>query len=69
MVLTIPAVSETGSSPLKFDGTQSDWAEPELIEAYNYNLTYPLIMNNYKNNITREEFCTIAVKLYESLTG
>lgn len=69
MLFTIPAVSETNPPPLNFDGTQSNWAEAELLEAYSYNLTYPLIMNNFKRNITREEFCTIVVKLYESLTG
>jgi hypothetical protein len=69
MLFTIPAVSETNPPPLSFDGTQSNWAEAELLEAYSYNLTYPLIMNNFKRNITREEFCTIVVKLYESLTG
>lgn len=69
MLFTIPAISETNPPPLSFDGTQSDWAESELLLAYSYNLTYPLIMNNFKKNITREEFSTIAVKLYESLTG
>ncbi len=52
-----------------FDGTQSGWAEPELIEAYENGLTYPGIMYDYDRAITREEFCTIAVKLFEKLTG
>ncbi|MDP3386961.1 MAG: S-layer homology domain-containing protein [Eubacteriales bacterium] len=69
MLFTVPAISETNPPPLSFDGTQSAWAEAELLLAYNYNLTYPLIMNNFKKSITREEFSTIAVKLYESLTG
>jgi hypothetical protein len=55
--------------PAIFDGTQSGWAEPELIEAYENGLTYPGVMYDYGRSITREEFCTIAVKLYEKLTG
>ena len=52
-----------------FDGSQSGWAEPELSEAYDYGLTYPDVMEDFTRNITREEFCTLAVKLYEALTG
>ena len=52
-----------------FDGTQSGWAEPELEAAFNYGLTYPGVMNNFKKKITREEFCIIVVKLYEKLSG
>lgn|GEM_PF-1556826 len=52
-----------------FDGTQSGWAEAEILEAYNNGLTYPGVMYDYGRSITREEFCTIAVKLYEGLTG
>lgn len=52
-----------------FDGTESDWAIEEIVAAYQYGLTYSDIMSNYKNNITREEFCKIVVKLYEGLSG
>ncbi|HPL52958.1 MAG TPA: S-layer homology domain-containing protein [Bacillota bacterium] len=52
-----------------FDGTQSQWAVAELEEAFDYGLTYPGILNNYKTHITREEFCRIVVKLYEKLSG
>jgi len=52
-----------------FDGTQSVWAEPFLQKGNDYGLTYPDIMKNFKKPITREEFCTIVVKLYEKLTG
>lgn len=58
-----------GPGGLVFDGTQSKWAEEELKQAFNYNLTYPDIMNNYQRNITRQEFAHIAVKLYEKLSG
>ncbi len=57
------------TSILKLDGTQSGWAEEELTQAYNLNLTFPGVMNNFRKNITREEFCILAIKLYEGLSG
>lgn len=50
--------------PLQFDGTQSSWAEPEIKEAYDLFLTYPKVTNNFNKYITREEFCTLVIKLY-----
>lgn len=55
--------------PLQFDGTQSSWAEPEIKESYDLFLTYPEVTNNFNKYITREEFCTLVIKLYEKLTG
>jgi len=52
-----------------FDGTQSDWAESDLQKAFDNELTYAAITNKYTQKITREEFCTIVVKLYEKLSG
>ncbi|MDF2591117.1 MAG: hypothetical protein K0S75_583 [Clostridia bacterium] len=63
------AIYSDAHEKLVLDGTQSSWAEKELIEAYNYSLTYTTVMNSFQNPITREEFCTIAVKLYEKLSG
>ncbi len=60
---------DTSTGGPTYDGTQSQWAEPEIDEAYSYGLTYPDVMENFTQNITREEFCTLAIKLYESLTG
>nr|WP_300094031.1 S-layer homology domain-containing protein [Sedimentibacter sp.] len=54
---------------VQFDGTQSTWAEPEIKEAYGLSLTYSDVMSSFKKNITREEFCTLVIKLYEKLTG
>ena len=47
----------------------SDWAVPEIERAIENNLTVDSILNNFRNNITRQEFCEISVKLYEKLTG
>ncbi|WP_312831695.1 S-layer homology domain-containing protein [Sedimentibacter saalensis] len=54
---------------VQFDGTQSAWAEPEIKEAYGLSLTYSNVMSSFNKNITREEFCTLVIKLYEKLTG
>lgn len=70
-VLIQPATNtedNTQTNPI-FDGTEGSWAKDELQQAYDYGLTYPTIMKSYKKQITREEFCTIVVKLYEKLTG
>lgn len=64
---TEPAVTEDEDGP-DFTGA-SDWAKPEIEEAYDLHLTTDTILNHYSRNITREEFCEIAVKLYEALSG
>lgn len=60
--------SEEVTAPA-YDGTQSDWAEPEITQAYDWGLTYSGIMGDFQKKITREEFCVISVKLYEKLSG
>ncbi len=67
-LVTLPS-KKASSNNLSLDGTQSNWAEAELVDAYIYGLTYPDVMEKFKQPITREEFCTIVVKLYERLTG
>lgn len=67
-ILPFQAFGENVAS-VQFDGTQSSWAEPEIKEAYELTLTYSDVMSNFKKNITREEFCTLVIKLYEKLTG
>lgn len=67
--ILVPAVANASSTVLNLDGTQSGWAESELRQAFAYGLTYSGVMSNYKRDITREEFSSLAVKLYEGLTG
>ena len=69
LMFALFAAWPANAAELALDGTQSDWAVPELKEAYELGLTYPDIMKNFKSAITREEFCTIVVKLYEKLSG
>lgn len=64
----------TTTSAFESDGTidfssASDWAKPEIQKAYDLKLTTDKILNHFSRNITREEFCEIAVKLYEALSG
>lgn len=47
----------------------SSWAVSELETAEQLNLFTDKVKNDLKQNITREEFCGIAVKLYERLSG
>lgn len=68
ITVSIPANDETSNSVILYD-TPSDWAVSEIEAAKNYNLTNDSILNDYKKNITREEFCELAVKLSEALSG
>lgn len=47
----------------------STWAGPEIEAANAYGLTTKKVLSNYQTPITREEFCELAVKLYEALSG
>ncbi len=47
----------------------SSWAVEELKKAEEYQLVTDKVKNNLKQDITRDEFCSIAVKLYETLSG
>lgn len=47
----------------------SSWAVPELDRAVSPGLVVDSIKGNMQQNITREEFAEVALKLYECLTG
>ncbi|WP_339279075.1 fibronectin type III domain-containing protein [Paenibacillus sp. FSL W8-1187] len=47
----------------------SGWARAEISEAYRLQLTTDAVLGNYSSAITREEFASIAVRLYERLSG
>jgi hypothetical protein len=57
-----PPVSTVSNAP-------SSWAVAEINKAKELNLTTDKVLSNYQANITREEFCELAVKLYEALSG
>lgn len=46
----------------------SAWAEKEITRAIDERLVPAILQNNYRDDITRGEFCSIAVNLYESMT-
>lgn len=46
----------------------SAWAEKEITRAIYEGLVPAILQNNYTDDITRGEFCSIAVNLYESMT-
>jgi len=59
----------SGENPEPDLSSASSWAIPEIERAIENNLTVDSILNSFQNNITRQEFCEISVKLYEKLTG
>lgn len=57
-----------GTSALAAD--LSGWAVSDYQQANEAGLvSYSVVSNNLKDNITREEFCELVVNLYEKLTG
>jgi len=50
-------------------GTPSDWATAEINAAKTAGLITDKVSADYQANITREQFCELAVLLYEKLTG
>lgn len=46
----------------------SAWPEKEITRAIDEGLVPAILQNNYRDDITRGEFCSIAVNLYESMT-
>lgn len=67
--MIVMSVAPLAAYGFDFDSTQSSWAKAEIKQAFDLELTYSGVMSNFKNNITREEFCTLDVKLYERLSG
>jgi hypothetical protein len=49
--------------------TASGWAHDIITEAYTKNLIPEELQDGYTDNITRAEFCALAVALYENVTG
>lgn len=47
----------------------SPWAITEIEEAKKHNLTTEKVLYNFQQNLTREEFCELSIKLYEALSG
>lgn len=60
----------TFSLPLKSDAYMSEWAQSDVNLALNDNLLDTAMLgSDYTQNISRLQFCSVAVKLAEELTG
>ncbi len=70
--IILAALSLTAASAAYTTASASDlsgWAVPEYISASEAGLvSYSVVSNNLKANITREEFCELIVNLYRKLT-
>lgn len=69
IILSVVSLSAVlGTSAMAAD--LSGWAVSDYQQANEAGLvSYSVVSNNLKDNITREEFCELAVNLYEKLTG
>ena len=69
IILSVISLSAVlGTSALAAD--LSGWAVSDYQKANEAGLvSYSVVANNLKDNITREEFCELVVNLYEKLTG
>jgi hypothetical protein len=63
-----PAPTTSSNTPVPANAP-STWAVAEIDKAKELKLTTEKILDKYQTNITREEFCELAVKLYEALSG
>ncbi len=64
------AVAAVSVQTAAYAADLSDWAVNEYIEANSTGLlSYNIVSGNLKSNITREEFCELAMNLYEKLTN
>ncbi len=63
--LTVANSTATPTNP----SAPSNWAIPEIEKAKSENLVTDKVMVDFGKDLTREEFCELAVKLYERLSG
>ncbi|MCT4686116.1 S-layer homology domain-containing protein [Vallitalea sp.] len=70
LMLVVMALSITSFAGGWDVSSASSWAQPEIEEAYYYDLMpYKLMSSNLKDKITRAEFASLVVKMYETITG
>jgi hypothetical protein len=60
--------AETTGYTAGYEGL-APWAAPVVTEAVNENLTTDKVLVDFPSPITREEFCELAVLLYEKMSG
>jgi hypothetical protein len=67
-IVEITITSQADAPTADFTGASS-WALEELKKAVEYGLYTDDLIKNYSQNITRQEFCELVIKLYEKLKG
>ncbi|MEG1441315.1 MAG: RICIN domain-containing protein [Oscillospiraceae bacterium] len=64
-----PGPTATSKPGEKYLDGSSDWAKNEIKLAKEAGLTLDSVLNNYQQNITRAEFCKLAVNFYKAMGG
>jgi hypothetical protein len=65
--IIIPAKYSTNAAT-NDTSSPSTWAKPDIDKAKQVGLTTERVLKDYQKTITREEFCELAVNLYEKLS-
>ncbi len=70
-ILDISGLGNNASSDIKFNENDKpdSWAIDEVTKSIKNKLVPTALQNNYKQNITRKEFCDLAISLIESISG
>lgn len=69
VIIPVPLTQPAIILPLVDYSSASSWAIPEIKKAIGFNLTTDKVLGSFTQKITREQFCEIAVKLYEAVSG
>lgn len=69
VIMLLPQITHADSDSSQNSNIPSNWAKTSVEMAIQNNLIPESIQAKYRNNITREEFCDIAVRLYDALNG
>lgn len=69
MVITMNITYADSTSAQSDENIPSSWAKAEIDKAIGSKLVPESLQGAYRQNITREEFCEIAISLYQALSG
>jgi hypothetical protein len=64
-----PAPNNINTNSKGNTSSPSTWAKADIDKAIESGLTTERVLKDYQKSITREEFCELAVNLYEKLSG
>lgn len=69
VIMFLPQITYAASGSSQNADIPSNWAKTSVEMATQNNLIPEAIQAKYRSSITREEFCEIAVRLYDALSG